>query len=126
MAKTIYGEARGEYDNFGIDSLISIGNVIINRHRKFKNTIEEICLKPRQFSCWNESDPNRKIIENVKESDRIYKTCLEVANKLVKNEYKDITKGANHYYSSKTKTVPRWATSGEITKIIGNHVFLKI
>lgn len=126
MAKTMYGEARGEYDRFGLDSLTSIGNVIMNRHNASNAAIEEVCLKPKQFSCWNEQDPNRRIIENANENDRVYKICLEIAAKLASFELKDITNGANHYYSLMAKTVPKWALAGRITKVIGNHAFLKI
>jgi spore germination cell wall hydrolase CwlJ-like protein len=126
MAKTIYGEARGEYPVFGINSLVAVGNVIMNRHRRSHSSIEEICLKPKQFSCWNPNDPNLEIIKNVNTANPIYKLCFDCSAKLVNNEYDDITNGATHYYSTKIKTIPKWADLNKITKAIGNHVFLKL
>lgn len=46
----IYGEARGE----GVIGQIAVGEVVLNRIQKDKaNTLEEVCLKPLQFSCFN-------------------------------------------------------------------------
>jgi len=61
LARTLYGEARGE----GLLGLEAIANVIMNRlkiSRKktngywWGNSIVGICRKPYQFSCWNKDD----------------------------------------------------------------------
>ena len=46
MARTIYGEARGEYyvKDGGINSLIAVGNVIMNRSIERSRSISSICL----------------------------------------------------------------------------------
>lgn len=128
MARTIYGEARGEYlkKTGGIDSLIAVGNVIMNRHLKSKESIEKVCLKPKQFSCWNKNDPNKKIIESVDMKDEIYKICYETAIKIITGKTEDITKGANHYYSKFMKTAPFWAAGKNPTVTIANHIFFKL
>lgn len=57
LALTIYGEARGE----STEGKIAVGSVILERveHRDWDGkTIKEVCLKPWQFSCFNETDPN--------------------------------------------------------------------
>ncbi len=57
LALTIYGEARGE----STEGKIAVGSVILERvdHRDWDGkTIHEVCLKPWQFSCFNERDPN--------------------------------------------------------------------
>ncbi len=65
LAKTLYGEARGE----GLSGLEAVANTIINRVNTAKakggrfwwgNDIISVCQKPYQFSCWNKKDPNRK------------------------------------------------------------------
>ncbi|MES2252810.1 MAG: cell wall hydrolase, partial [Pseudomonadota bacterium] len=63
LARTIYGEARGEYGRVdgGLAALIAVGNVIVNRTQQqtwFGRTVRDVCLKPYQFSCWNRNDPN--------------------------------------------------------------------
>jgi len=65
MAKTIYGEARGE----SRQGQKAVACVIFNRFRSGKwfaaKTLAGVCLKPLQFSCWNKSDPNSQILANL-------------------------------------------------------------
>ncbi len=128
MARTIYGEARGEYyvKDGGINSLIAVGNVIMNRSRERSRSISSICLKPKQFSCWNKTDPNFKVIQNVTFSDKIFQLCYSVSCQIINGQTPDITNGANHYYSKKIKTVPYWAYQKIPIKTIGNHIFFRI
>ena len=126
LAKTIYGEARGEYvpHKVGLSGLIAVGNVIINRvtqARWFGKTIEEVCRKPQQFSCWNTNDPNYPILNAVSLSDPVYRVCVEVANNLIQSMYPDLTFGANHYHT--TSISPAWARSMTLTCVIGSHRF---
>ena len=128
MARTIYGEARGEYyvKDGGINSLIAVGNVIMNRSRERSRSISSICLKPKQFSCWNKTDPNFKVIQNVTFSDKIFQLCYSVSCQIINGQTPDITNGANHYYSKNIKTVPYWAYQKIPIKTIGNHMFFRI
>lgn len=128
MAKTIYGEARGEYakKNGGLNALAAVGNVIMNRSLETSTSIESVCLKPKQFSCWNEKDPNRKIIENITIEDPLYRICFIVAKRIICNEIDDITKGANHYYSRYLRKPPYWAEEKSPIAKIGNHIFFKL
>ena len=126
MAKTIYGEARGEYTHCGRAALEAIGHVIMSRSRANNDPISAVCLKPWQFSCWNKGDPNRKIVENVPSSDTIYCICESIANQLVHNELPDITNGANHYYSTSLSKPPYWARGQTPIAQIGKHLFFKL
>jgi len=52
LARTIFGEARGEYDHpeGGMASLIAVGNVVMNRLQvkgRYGQSIQEVCLKPK-------------------------------------------------------------------------------
>jgi spore germination cell wall hydrolase CwlJ-like protein len=128
MAKTIYGEARGEYmrKNGGLKSLIAVGNVIMNRSLESATSITTVCLKPKQFSCWNENDPNKKVIEQIVPSDELYNICFAVAAKIICEELNDITNGANHYYSRFMKRPPYWSEGHTPIIKIGNHIFFKL
>ncbi len=128
MAKTIYGEARGEYfkKNGGLNALAAIGHVIMNRFIENGHSIESVCKKPWQFSCWNQNDPNHKIIENVSIENPIYRICYVIAKRIICNELEDITNGANHYYSKSMKTPPYWAENKIPTAEIGSHIFFKL
>ncbi len=128
MAKTIYGEARGEYyhKNGGLRALEAIGHVIMNRSFAKSIPISSVCLQPWQFSCWNKGDPNREIIENVTLDDPIYRICFVIAKRIACEELDDITGGATHYYSTSLRRPPYWAKNQKPTIKIGRHLFFKI
>lgn len=119
MARTMYGEARGE----GEKGMQAVGNVIMNRVKAggwYGASIKDVCLKPKQFSCWNENDPNRKIILNA--TDAQLKQARTIAGQVIAGVLPDITGGATHYYAN-TISAPKWAASMKKTATIGNHIF---
>ena len=125
LAKTIYGEARGELNNFGLAPLIAVGNVVLNRFRKnFANSISAVCLAPYQFSCWNQKDPNYEKLKTLDESSSIFKTCLKVAEKLIEGEWPDLTDGCDHYHEKSIK--PYWAGQRTPKRVFGNHLFYSL
>ncbi|MBA4249034.1 MAG: hypothetical protein C0432_04395 [Candidatus Puniceispirillum sp.] len=144
MAKTIYGEARGEITKnihflkklkdenalfIHIQGLVAVGNIIYNRFKKqtwFGKTLSEVCVKPFQFSCWNANDPNRRKVENLKIDSDFFQLCLYVAEGVVNQKWDDITKGADHYHAVWLTPHPRWAKPECITNVIGQHVFYNI
>ena len=125
LARTIYGEARGE----SITGMEAISSVIINRvnfsKRKGRywwgNTIKEVCLKPWQFSCWNDSDPNSKLIKSVDTDDKIFAICKRISQRAVAGLIKDNTSNATHYH---TKSInPKWSIGKAPCAEIGSHLF---
>lgn len=122
LARTLYGEARGEVEKFGLSSIIAVANVVVNRFKKkFAKTISEVCLAPNQFSCWNKNDPNYQIIKNVDENDLIFRKCLVVAQNVIEGKYPDITDGCDHYHACYAK--PYWAAYHRPKRIFGTHCF---
>lgn len=131
LARTIYGEARGESKQ----GRIAVACVILNRVKRKKMcgwheingykvaTIAATCLKPYQFSCWNRNDPNRKIIIQVKSDNKKFAECLEIARAVCDEEIEDITKGSTHYYNPKACPMPTWAKGKSPCLVIGNHLF---
>ena len=128
LARTIFGEARGEWTGNGVASFIAIANVVMNRVRGsdfFGKTIKEVCQKPWQFSCWNRNDPNLVQIQNVTRDQPIFNLCWEVASNVAHDLWLDVTKGATHYYSVFLKQPPSWVRNMVCTAHIGNHIFFK-
>ena len=121
LARTIWGEARGEK----MPGRIAVGLVIINRYNSGKwyagDTIAQTCQKPWQFSCWNKNDPNYKKIMAITEA--ILRPYWELAEKLINDEHSDITNGATHYHTKSCH--PAWAKGKLPCAIIGNHIFYK-
>jgi len=132
LGLTIIGESRGE----SIAGQVAVGCVIRNRTRSGK-TYEEVCLAPKQFSCWNEDDPNRALLEELAGilingqfiADPYLKQCMFVAQGIVENELLDNTNGAMNYLTSKLffdGKVPSWAKQAKNLKTIGNQVFFNV
>lgn len=118
-ARTVWGEARGE----SFEGKVAVAHVIANRAATnyMGDTLEAVCKKRKQFSCWNENDPNHKKIMALKKDNPAYQECLKaVAIALVSDE--DPTKGARHYHSKHIK--PYWADDTKEGVFVGNHIFV--
>lgn len=128
LARTLYGEARGEYDQGGLAALIAVANVIMNRFKKggkYGQTVTEVCLKPRQFSCWNLNDPNRSLIQQKDlEKDSLFKICQKVAQKVAKGIWPDLTRESDHYHATSCR--PSWARLEKIRLHLGRHIFYRL
>lgn len=124
MARTIYGEARGQ----GLEGMVAVASVILNRTlspAKYGYEISGVCLKPMQFSCWNDEDPNLPILMKPPSGDLVFTTARIVANLAKKGLLRDNTGGANLYHSARMVDFPRWASATGVVwkKQIGNHIF---
>jgi len=126
LARTIYGEARGEH----VRGQEAVAAVVINRIRRARDrngrywwgtTIETVCHKPWQFSCWNAGDPNRQKIASVSARNRTFRTCLRVARRAMTGALKDPTDGATHYHANAVN--PPWARRRAPSAEIGGHLF---
>lgn len=128
LAKTIYGEARGEKQ----DGMDAVANVIINRVKIalehggkywWGKDIKSVCLNPYQFSCWNDNDPNACVLHRNLSGEAVYQVCERIASRAIKGVLADNTNGATHYH---TKAIhPKWATAAVPCAEIGNHLFYK-
>lgn len=109
VARTIYGEARGE----GIPGMEAVGAVIQNRVRRpswWGENLQTVCLKPSQFSCWNRGDANRNILlsedfDNKDGKTNVYKYCVMIAEEVINDTLPDITLGAHFYHTKNTNTI---------------------
>ncbi len=133
LARTIFGEARGE----GLKGQEAVASVIINRvqhaqksKKQFQrgywwgHDVVSVCLKPYQFSCWNADDPNAAYIQSIDEGHAVFEQCLRVARRAVKGLLIDLTQGATHYHTN--AILPHWAKGQTPTVTIGDHVFYRL
>ena len=133
---TLIGETRGE----PIEGQVAVGCVIRNsfhsNNTKYK-TWADVCLEPKQFSCWNENDPNRAMLVEIAEqmqfgkvpNDASAKQCRVIANAIISWDFIDNVHGAKNYltkalYNSDDK--PSWAKNPKKVYEHGNQVFLVI
>ncbi|HDH01102.1 MAG TPA: cell wall hydrolase [Nitrospirae bacterium] len=123
----LFGEARGE----SIDGKIAVASVIINRLKRqswFGKSLKEVILKPYQFSCFLEKDPNRKVLEKIADEFREHLTenialreCYWVAEGVLDEWLTSNVGKATHYHTKQVD--PKWDNEMKLITIIGNHEF---
>ncbi len=131
LARTLWGEARGE----GSAGMQAVAQVILNRMKISKklggywwgNDIVQICQKPFQFSCWNKDDPNRaKLIQLSAENDIYFVTAIRIARRAVADVLgEDVTGGATHYHAASISS-PYWVKDNKPTAVLGRHIFYRL
>lgn len=144
LAKTIYGEARGE-GNLGREA---VGCTVINRWRSGKwfngydtnndgvESIAEVCQqivpnsKWHQYSCWNADNPALGEIKNCNLYNAVFRDCVTMALHVIANSAdarwagRDESKGATHYHAEYIAT-PVWAVGKKPCAIVGKHRFFR-
>jgi N-acetylmuramoyl-L-alanine amidase len=132
MARTVYGEARGEIEA----GKIAVAWVIRNRASKANEyrlarakphplfgdgTIRAACQWPSQFSCWNKNDPMQPKLIAARTAQLA--ECLQAAYGVLIGEFPDPTGAALHYYAASMPEPPKWAASLAPCAAIGAHRF---
>jgi N-acetylmuramoyl-L-alanine amidase len=136
VALTIYGEGRGE----PIEGQIAIGCIIRNRVHEatISKGYKDICLAPLQFSCWNENDPNRKLLESIvtkmqggflstdNTTDPVLRQCIYVSKGIVDWDIMSNIGSSTNYMTKQLYNAnpPVWARELKVSSTIGKHVFL--
>lgn len=129
LARTIWGEARGE----GSAGMQAVACVVMNRVRIAQDrggkywwgaSVIDVCQKPYQFSVWNKDDPNRDLILHVDVSDIHFATALRMARRAYHGVLDDITHKATHYHAAGIH--PVWAKNEKPVTVIGGHIFYKL
>lgn len=131
LARTLWGEARGE----PLEGQVAVAWVIRNRASRSQfagklvgreGAAAAVCLAPWQFSCWNESDPNRAKLLVLREDQ--CRREIGVASNVLDGLVPDPTNGADHYHTIDPPAwaeawPPTWAPSMRETARFGGHVF---
>lgn len=127
MALTIYAESRGE----SRQGKIAVGSVILERvdHRSWDgDTIQEVCLWPLQFSCYNPADPNRPMLKNISGTweeeiikNKTLQECLEISQGLISGYIERYPKALDYFNPSVCQ--PAWEKEKTFVAEIGHHKF---
>lgn len=130
LARTVWGEARGE----PWIGMVAVAWVIRNRveadiHDDGKpdwwgEGYPGVCLAPRQFSCW---DDHATIGE---QTPRTMPIPYAAAAAVMADDERDPTNGATHYHTIARPSwapiwPPDWAATMRETARIGRHVFYR-
>tara|TARA_R110002153_G_scaffold177978_1_gene331104 strand:- start:85 stop:600 length:516 start_codon:yes stop_codon:yes gene_type:complete len=122
VAQTILAEARGD----GRAGMYAVAACIKVRAQKRKLSFSQVCLQPKQFSCWNVGDPNRKKMDML-----LTLPQAEYAMHLARNMDKVNTEAINnadHYMTVKLwKTGKvKWARGKKPVAFWGSHAFFRL
>lgn len=104
--------------------MLAVACVIVNRAKLKDARLADICLKPFQFSCWNETDPNKTKMEILTPDDMAYRQALIAVLKAIDlPPDDDLTRGSTHYHA--LFAIPWWAKSMEERATIYGHRFYR-
>lgn len=134
LALTLHHEANSE----GPIGMVAVGCVIRNRADwgPWGRSMREVCLAPKQFSCWSPAGGKKNHGRLLINADSILAgkrpttmtRAYEVAYAIL-GEQPDITLGSDHYYAPKAMdppgTVPTWAKNKTPRTVLGNHIFFR-
>lgn len=125
LARTIFGEARGEPE----DGQEAVAEVVLNRSKsgRYPSSVTEVCLQPSQFSCWNASDPNRKRIIGLMPNagDERFEKCLAIAAAALAGQHRQLSAKVLHYHATSISS-PSWVRDSPqrvMERKIGHHLF---
>jgi N-acetylmuramoyl-L-alanine amidase len=139
LARTIYGEARGEPQ----EGQIAVAWVIVNRavaaqagqrrdrpghHGQFGDgSVRGAALAPSQFSCWNPDgadESQRAKLQRLPATDPVLQRCRHVADAVLDGQpgFQDPTAGCRFYFNPDVVDPP-WAKDANYVCSIGHHDF---
>jgi N-acetylmuramoyl-L-alanine amidase len=117
--RTMWAECRNE----PFEGQRAVAHVILNRlkARKWGNTLASVCRWPKQFSCWNDSDPQRMRMDLLPVAHPGLLRMFQAYRAALHGP--DITHGALHYHADYVR--PPWADLGTVTLRVGRHIFYR-
>ncbi len=110
---TLVLEAVGE----GFDGMVAVAEVIRNRAARSGKSYGEVCLKPYQFSCWNDAARAREFLDAHRDFfEAAYRAWLASAAS-------NRTRGATFYHADSVS--PSWASDFTRSARVGRHIFYR-
>lgn len=125
LAKTLWGEARGE----GKAGMRAVAAVVLNRLRvRYRgcDSVAAVCLDPKQFSCWNGDDVNLPLMQRLGATpDLDYQNALDIAAQAMAGQVPDPTLNSKHYVATTlpAAAMPTWLRGKAPAVVIGRHAF---
>jgi len=134
LARTLWGMAR----NDGAAGMTAVGHVVLNR--KLRQTywglsVEAVCRKPYQFSCWNRGQPGLPALLAVSPADALFAQARDIALDLLAQDgdeqrsqariRTEPTQGATYFHQRDLNPPPRWTQGLRLSARIGQHIFYR-
>jgi len=128
LARTLWGEARGESLSGQVAVAWTIRNRVFDGKTKswWGEGFAGVCQKPYQFSCWNKNDRNYAYLSGAKPIPfREFAQAQIAADQVMAGKVPDPTGGATHYYATTMLKPPIWTNGAKCTLKLGRHLFFK-
>jgi hypothetical protein len=131
LARTLWGEARGE----GEAGMIAVAAVVLNRIRIslehggrywWGRDAVTVCRAKGQFCCWKPGDPNRPKLLAVTDSDPQFHLALRIAADALAGRIDDPTFGATFYKVASLPWPYAWGRPRLPLVEIGRHGFYRL
>ena len=138
LARTIWGEARGE----ALPGMQAVAAVVMNRcavavryvadhagrqHPLYGDgTAASCCKMPWQFSCWNSNDPNRAKLLAVTADDPQFVDACQIAADAIAGTLADPTGGATSYKTNALPWPSAWGPEVAPLAVIGDQSFYNL
>lgn len=124
LALCVWAESRGE----PYAGKCGVAHVVINRVKRHLTRygigVKDVILKDKQFSCFNENDPNfKKLLDLAINPYLIDETYLEIADGCIDEYIPSPVENATHYYSDTMEKPPYWIKKMKFIVKIGHHSF---
>lgn len=124
LARTIWGEARGEPPG-GMEAVACVAMNRVRHPRWWGYNIPSVCFAPDQFDCWLPGDPNCDKCFAVTPNDLQFAQALDIAARAIAGHLPDPTSNADSYVDLR-ESQPEWARPDKFTRKIGNHSFYRL
>lgn len=124
MARTLYGECRGE----PFSGQVAVAWVIRRRAESpswWGHGIEGVCKAPKQFSCWNDEKMADFLRTRVYALDPMLTQLAGVAALVLSDALPDTSNRATHYMRADITGAGKWDEEMVETARIGAHAFFK-
>jgi spore germination cell wall hydrolase CwlJ-like protein len=131
LARTLWGEARGE----GEPGMEAIAAVVLNRLQRSTRqggrhwwgaTIAAICRARLQFPCWNPANPDRRTLLVLDSQDGDFRRARAIAARAASGLLPDPTFGATHYRSAGSPWPSSWGHPRQPLATIGARAFFNL
>lgn len=135
VARTVWGEARGEpwrgkvavvwvLRNRAAQALAYMEKTGAKRHALYGDgSLSSAARMPYQFSVWNRRDPNRKKLATAHKS-AAWPDCVRAVLSVMDGTEPDPVSTATHYTELKAR--PAWAKGRTPVTVIQNHKFFTL
>jgi spore germination cell wall hydrolase CwlJ-like protein len=131
LARTLWGEARGE----GEAGMEAVAAVVLNRvevsarlggRHWWGHDVVSVCRCKAQFSCWNPGDPNRSKLLAADDRDASFRLAKSVAERAIAGQIHDPTCGATTYKVASLPWPYSWGRPRLPLATIGHHEFYNL